>query len=98
MSPERLQYLAAHARRAAHITPKDAAELVAEVERLQARTKHPWYSLCVECGPNVSVDEDGCCAACGATAMGAWLNKHRAEQKAPRGEAPVDPFDSGGGA
>lgn len=38
----------------------------------------PWFSLCVECGPNVGVDEDGCCAGCGATAMGAWLDSLRA--------------------
>lgn len=31
-------------------------------------------SLCVECGPDVGVDEDGLCASCGATAMGAWLD------------------------
>jgi len=28
-------------------------------------------SFCPECGINVRVDEDGCCAVCGATAMGA---------------------------
>ena len=27
-------------------------------------------SWCPQCGPNVEVDEDGCCAGCGATAMG----------------------------
>lgn len=38
-----------------------------------------WFSLCVECGPNVKVDEDGCCAACGATATGHWLDSYRDE-------------------
>ena len=32
------------------------------------------HSLCVQCGPRVGVDEDGCCAMCGATATGAWLD------------------------
>lgn len=30
-------------------------------------------SLCVECGPNVGVDEDGLCSSCGATCTGSWL-------------------------
>ncbi len=29
-----------------------------------------WWSFCAECGPNVMVDEDGCCASCGTGAMG----------------------------
>lgn len=32
-------------------------------------------SFCVECGPSVLVDEDGLCAACGASAMGPWADK-----------------------
>ena len=32
------------------------------------------WTLCVECGPNVRTDEDGCCAMCGATAVGTWLD------------------------
>lgn len=32
-------------------------------------------SLCPECGPNVRVDEDGLCAACGCTATGSWLEQ-----------------------
>lgn len=32
------------------------------------------YSLCVECGPNVRIDEDGCCAFCGNGAVGTWLD------------------------
>ena len=27
-------------------------------------------SFCADCGTNVNVDEDGCCATCGAGAMG----------------------------
>lgn len=30
-------------------------------------------SLCPECGPDVAVDEDGCCVTCGATSTGAWI-------------------------
>jgi len=26
-------------------------------------------SHCAECGPNVKVDEDGCCSSCGRDAM-----------------------------
>ena len=33
-------------------------------------------TLCVECGPDVSIDEDGCCTMCGNGAIGAWLDKH----------------------
>lgn len=32
-------------------------------------------SFCCECGPNVKVDEDGLCAACGATATGSALGQ-----------------------
>lgn len=32
-------------------------------------------SWCPQCGPNVKVDEDGLCAACGATAMGEGTDK-----------------------
>ncbi len=35
------------------------------------------YSFCCECGPNVTVDEDGCCAGCGGNAMGSALNTIR---------------------
>lgn len=27
-------------------------------------------TFCPECGPDVSIDEDGCCIGCGATAVG----------------------------
>lgn len=46
------------------------------------KTKLERASLCVECGPNVRVDEDGCCAACGASAMGPWADKAVAALKA----------------
>ena len=45
-------------------------------------TKLDRASLCVECGPDVRVDEDGCCAACGASAMGPWADKAVAALKA----------------
>lgn len=40
------------------------------------RKRRQVASLCVECGPNVKVDEDGCCKSCGATATGAWLDRN----------------------
>jgi hypothetical protein len=57
----------------------EADRLRAEVDRLKRElaAQEPWYSLCVECGPNVSVDEDGLCATCGATAIGSWLDSRR---------------------
>jgi hypothetical protein len=48
-------------------------ELRARVAELEQR-RPPLHSLCVECGPNVRVDEDGCCASCGNGAMGTWLD------------------------
>lgn len=33
-------------------------------------------TLCVECGPNVVVDEDGCCELCGNGAVGSWVSEH----------------------
>lgn len=32
-------------------------------------------TLCVECGPGVQIDEDGCCVTCGGGATGSWLDK-----------------------
>ena len=32
----------------------------------------PW---CPQCGPGLSVDEDGCCMICGADAMGDVANE-----------------------
>lgn len=32
-------------------------------------------TFCVQCGPMVTVDEDGCCATCGSTAIGPWASK-----------------------
>jgi hypothetical protein len=37
-----------------------------------------WATLCVECGPNVRVDEDGCCLTCGNGAVGTWLYRRGA--------------------
>ena len=44
-------------------------------------------TLCPECGPNVIVDEDGCCATCGGTATGAWLDN------TPTAERPKEATD-----
>lgn len=35
-------------------------------------------SWCPECGSNVSVDEDGCCNACGCSAVGAGADEAHA--------------------
>lgn len=31
-------------------------------------------TLCVQCGIDVTVDNDGCCALCGATAVGPYAD------------------------
>lgn len=41
----------------------------------KARLRLPMHSLCLECGPNISVDEEGCCSSCGAQAFGPWLER-----------------------
>lgn len=41
-------------------------------------------SHCLECGPNVYVDEDGCCSTCGRDSM--WWKD---------GECRCDSFDDG---
>ena len=33
------------------------------------------YSFCPECGPGVSVDEDGCCVTCGSTSTGQAVDR-----------------------
>ena len=35
----------------------------------------PFASFCPGCGPNVQIDEDGCCVSCGAVAFGAGLDR-----------------------
>lgn len=45
--------------------------LVDRVRELQGDNLAQWTgTLCPECGPNVLVDEDGCCNGCGACATG----------------------------
>lgn len=39
-------------------------------------------SLCVMCGPDVSVDEDGCCATCGASCLGEYAETLLSERDA----------------
>jgi len=39
-------------------------------------------TFCPECGPNVVIDEDGCCAYCGATATGGAVDCIKAFLKA----------------
>jgi hypothetical protein len=38
------------------------------------RPRNEQGSHCAECGPNVYVDEDGCCVTCGRDAM--WYAGH----------------------
>lgn len=44
-------------------SPSPVAQAIGRVPR----------TLCLQCGPNAMIDEDGCCAICGATATGPWL-------------------------
>ena len=44
-------------------------EAVMHALRVQ-KPSEPAASFCPQCGFNVECDEDGCCATCGATAMG----------------------------
>lgn len=50
-------------------------ELASGILDLAGGVPLPYSSLCVDCGPDVKVDEDGCCVTCGNGAMGAWLRK-----------------------
>lgn len=34
-------------------------------------------TFCVQCGPNVAIDGDGCCATCGGGAVGPWVDRVR---------------------
>ena len=45
-----------------------AASLRAELEEAKAQINElaPWS--CVDCGPNIKIDEAGCCAMCGRDA------------------------------
>jgi rubrerythrin len=49
-----------------HACPKELRRVTAERDALRATlaVAAPW--VCPECGPHVRVDEDGCCATCGA--------------------------------
>jgi hypothetical protein len=40
----------------------------------QERPEAPERTFCVQCGPGIVIDEDGCCATCGATATGKWAD------------------------
>lgn len=46
-------------------------------------------TVCVECGPNMPVDDGGCCAVCGSSAVGAWADRILAALS--RTAAPVSP-------
>ena len=54
----------------------------------------PIDTFCPQCGSNVEIDDDGCCAACGATALGAGVNEIDALlQRAEAAEARVDALE-----
>lgn len=47
-----------------------------DLRKRKAAKDRRLYSFCAECGPNVLVDEDGCCGTCGGCAMGTWLHEN----------------------
>lgn len=59
-------------------------EMDASAPTAPREAAEPWHSLCVECGPNVPADEDGCCSMCGATATGDWLTGRAAARDAKK--------------
>lgn len=75
-------------------TPPPAPPRAGEHEYHQPRT------LCVLCGPDVLIDEDGCCQSCGACAHGPWVSRiritpyHPKEQQQPRDRVsvPIETF------
>jgi hypothetical protein len=55
----------------AHLLYRVGQWLIAAGFRVVARTG--WtVALCSQCGPVEHVDEDGCCAACGCSAVHDW--------------------------
>lgn len=62
---------------ASGMTLEAAQDLLAAADLLEGEAV-VWWSFCPECGPNVPIDEDGCCVTCGATATGSWLEMERA--------------------
>ena len=46
----------------------DLLRSLSDVERPQEQTARRYHFVCPECGPNVAVDEDGCCRMCGGDA------------------------------
>lgn len=57
---------------------RDVATLRKACEQLAEKC----LSLCLECGPNVDTDEDGCCGMCGGSATGSYLDTVRAVARA----------------
>jgi len=63
---------------------EEVVNQIQELERDQGRRKlaaeedAPLMTWCPECGPDMDVDEDGCCVQCGATATGPWADKAHA--------------------
>lgn len=57
----------------------------AECELLKGQRRV--FSFCVECGPNLPIDEDGCCETCGSTAVGEHL--YKLDDRAQAAEAKV---------
>lgn len=53
-------------------------------------------TLCVECGPRVEIDGDGCCVTCGNGATGSWLDSsHSCTCDHGDASAPIVKHDKG---
>lgn len=66
-----------------HASLESASEVVAR--QTGGAEWIPLGSWCPLCGPEVAVDEDGCCAMCGATAMGLGADAALALYRAAKG-------------
>jgi hypothetical protein len=53
------------------------------------RDEEPWTGTwCAQCGPDVAIDEDGCCSTCGGEAVGEGAELALAQRRELRaGEA-----------
>jgi hypothetical protein len=61
----------AHARTDLPRALDEIGRLSARVSEITGENNEFWSATwCPECGPDVKVDEDGCCTMCGCTAMG----------------------------
>ena len=63
---DKINYITAHLE--ADAAEKELAKIYNRLIRNTRKT------LCPQCGPDVKVDDDGCCKECGATATGDWVS------------------------